>query len=280
MVSSAASFGQEVGFRPTADNHPPILPSDLTWRPTADPSAARGPRLYTFRTPAGAFSDILVRTDATAEANTDPSLRAVKTDDAPELPVNVVLSADNPYFDFRRPGDLGGVGYQRLYTEVRLLSSETTCLALNCHAATPAGLECDGLADGPTQFSPALTLSQDLGDGLAVQGFVGRTMRANLPALGTGPRNMEYGVVVQHPVPGLDGDTETKPRVFLFVETLGRYRFEEGSNSPQPTSRWDLLPGVHFRGGDNWWVSGGVMLPLGPARPESGLWQVTCALQF
>src|SRR5271156_6410277 len=35
------------------------------------------------------------------------------------------MGADNPYLDMRRPGDFGGVGYQRYATQVLLASDST-----------------------------------------------------------------------------------------------------------------------------------------------------------
>jgi hypothetical protein len=278
LFTGTACLGQDRFTLPGDGDQAPLLPPDIAWRPDSDPAnAAKAPRLHTFRTPSGCMSDIVIRTDA--ESNTDPTLRSSKDDDFLDSHVEVALVQDNPFFDFRRPGDLGGVGYQRVYTEVALLDTGKSCLSLNCHAATPAGLECDGVADGPTRFSPALTWVQDLGGGAAVQGFVARTMRAQLHAFDGSQRNFEYGMVVQHPVPGLDADTGG-PRVFVFVETLGRFRPEDGSSGSQPMTRWDVVPGIHFQAGDNWWISSGVMLPVGPARTDGGLFQMTCAWQF
>lgn len=260
------------------DNRPTLLPSDLIWRPSAEPAPLRSPRLYAFRTPAGVYSDILVRTDAESEPEPDPSLRASKEDDS-DLPIEVILSADNPFFDFQRTGDVGGVGYQRLYATVKLLNTETTCLALHCHAATPAGLESDGVAYGPTRFSPALTLAQDLGDGLLIEGFVARTMRAYMPSMSGAQRHVEFGEVLQHPLTGLWSERADSPHVYLFLETLGHYRCEEGRSSWQQPLHWDVVPGIHLRG-DSWWVSAGIVLPLGLTLPETALWQVTCACEY
>ena len=41
-----------------------------------------------------------------------------------------------------------------------------------------------------------------------------------------------------------------------------------------------MLPGLHWKVADNWWMSGGVILPVGAPRSEPGLWQFTCSLQF
>jgi hypothetical protein len=284
LLSCAASAFADDDWLPQLLVRPreALLPADLLWRPTTETSAGSlRNRVRAFCTPCGCTSDICVRTDAEAEASLDPALRAGKdVDDILDTRVAMVVVNDNPFFDFRRPGDLGGVGYQRLYSEVELLGTGRGSVALVCHAATPAGRENDGVDGGPTQFSPAVTWLQDLGDGLAIQGFVGKTMRARFRDVDTAPRNLEYGMVVQHPLPVPGVDTDTSARVYLFVETLGRYRFEDSPSGAPPGARWDVLPGIHLQAGENWWLSGGVMFPLGPSRYEGGLWQVTCAWQF
>jgi len=250
----------------------PLLPRDLDWAPRASPPVVRPQRMRVFGTPSGLTSDILLRSDAEPEATpfNDP------------LPVRIDagFAADNPFFDLRQPGDVGGLGYQRLYTEFLLLDSDSGGLTLNCHAATPAGLEFDGIEAGPTRFNPALTWFQDLGSGVALQTFVGKTMRAQMRGIDAQAKNLQYGVVVQHPLPGMETDVAAGHRVFLFLETLGRYRQDDGAAVGLPPARWDVLPGLHWQTGPNWWLSTGVLVPVGPARPDTGLWQFTCSWRF
>ena len=46
------------------------------------------------------------------------------------------------------------------------------------NAVTPRGLQSEGIADnqGPTVFSPALSLFHELDEGLALQAYVGKNM--------------------------------------------------------------------------------------------------------
>jgi hypothetical protein len=67
--------------------------------------------------------------------------------------------------------------------------------------------------------------------------------------------------------------------LFVFVEALARYRFNtEDRNRPQMPL--ELLPGLHWRLNENWWISGGVSIPLAAPRPENKLWQFTCSWRF
>src|SRR5262249_47857751 len=46
-------------------------------------------------------------------------------DDGPSW-LQLSMGGDNPFFDARRPGDPGGVGYYRLHSQVQLFDSRTT----------------------------------------------------------------------------------------------------------------------------------------------------------
>ena len=52
--------------------------------------------------------------DADATAPVGGSLDSVN------LPVQFGMGSDNPFFDFRRPGDPGGVGYYKVHTQLQL----------------------------------------------------------------------------------------------------------------------------------------------------------------
>ena len=62
--------------------------------------------------------------------------------------LQVSLGMDNPFFDFRRAGDPGGVGYYKLYSQALLWDSRTTTLSVGLEAMTPAGLDAEGVATG------------------------------------------------------------------------------------------------------------------------------------
>ena len=62
----------------------------------------------------------------------------------------------------------------------------------------------------------------------------------------------------------------------MFVEELGRYRFENRSVRP---AVWEMVPGVHWRMNEAWWLSGGWIVPVS-VRPDARQWQITCWMQF
>ena len=90
-------------------------------------------------------------------------------------------------------------------------------------------------------------------------------------------RSLHYGIALQRPL-GLD-PFGTGSSVHLFVEALGRSRFfAYGTESP--SSSWEVLPGLHWRVGDNCWMSGGVIVPLNNQHFDPGLVQITCWWKF
>jgi hypothetical protein len=242
------------------------------------PCVLRNRCIRFFHMPTGVISDPLG-----ADLDSDPppgdadaGRPAADADDL-DLPVQAALFQDNPYFDFQRPGDVGGPGYYHIYTQVQLFANETTACSLGLQAVTPAGLENDGLADGPTAFYPNLALVHELFDGLAVEGFVGKNLRARSGWEDHWGHSLHYGVALAHPLPGFDRDA--LPRVDFFVETLGRYRVD-GDVRPGGPAVWEVLPGLHWHVADNCWLTGGVLMPLTTLRRDPGLWQLTCSWQF
>jgi hypothetical protein len=191
--------------------------------------------------------------------------------------MQVVAGNDNPYLDFRRPGDPGGVGYLRLQSQMQVVDTGRSGCTLGFRAATPAGLEYDGLPDGPTVVAPNLGWYYDLGEGAGLHGFVGKSVRAGGGWTDSLGRNVEYGVAVHRPVPLLDGGDSRN--LFLFVQALGRNR-PDFSLDTRKSAQWEVLPGIHWRMNDTWWLSGGVIVPVGTSRSDLGLWQITCSLQF
>jgi hypothetical protein len=189
----------------------------------------------------------------------------------------LVMGADNPYFDMRRAGDFGGVGYQRFATQMLLAGDGATAFHLNLQAVTPAGLEYDGLAHGPSVVFPSLCGYHDLGAGSALIGFVGKPARASLESLESLDSNIRYGLAFQQPL--LDPLPGLKQQVYLSVEALGSYRSGDDQVTAPP-SGWEFIPGIHWNSSERCWLSGGVLVPIGGARPESGIWRITCSWQF
>jgi hypothetical protein len=200
------------------------------------------------------------------------------TPDAADGPDWLQLNAGNynPYFDIRRPGDPGGVGYFRLTSQMQLFETKTTGCAIAVRAVTPAGREADGVDEGPTVVSPALYFCHNLEDGTGIQGFIGRNVRVD--SLPSGPlhRSVEGGVAVQRP---LITDVDGSSGVYFFVQTSCRYRYATPTTDVSPAV-WEVLPGVHWRIYENCGLSGGVILPVGGERVERGMWQVTCWVQW
>ncbi len=208
------------------------------------------------------------------ELDNDPTMNEVDRDSMADARLKVAVGTDNPFFDFRKPGDPGGVGFYRLHSQVLLFDNQRTGLSMGLQAVTPAGLEAEGVSDGPTVLSPNFAWFHEIANGTAIQGFVGKHLRANSRWSDSLERHINCGVALQSPFPGTDSRN-----AYLFLEALGRYRIE-GDSSQRPSLNWDLLPGIHWRLGDNWWMSGGILMPLGLPRPEARLWQITCSWQF
>jgi hypothetical protein len=197
--------------------------------------------------------------------------------DTLDLPFQAALFADIPFFDFQRPGDVGGLGFYRIHTQLQVLETEKAGCALGLQAVTPAGLEVDGLADGPTVFSPSVAWFHEVGEGGAVQAYFGKSLRLNSRWGETLGRSLHCGMGISHPVPGFDGSP--LPRIQVFVEALGRYRFE-GEPGARGPAAWELLPGLHWQLADGCWLSGGVLVPVNASRYDAGLWQVTASWRF
>jgi hypothetical protein len=193
--------------------------------------------------------------------------------------MQVAVGYDNPYFDFRRRSDPGGVGYYRFYSQMQCFDLGRGGCSVGLQAVSPAGLESDGVANGPTYFSPNIAWYHEFGDGSGLDGFVGKQVRAGSGWSGGlhRSRSLDYGLAFHRPLPCLDGSDSQN--LFWFVEGLGRVR----PDAVQDSSRgafWEVLPGIHWRLSDSWWLSGGVVFPVGTSRSDAGLWQFTCSWQF
>lgn len=198
-------------------------------------------------------------------------------DSAADNRFRVAFGTDNPYFDFRRPGDPGGVGFYRLYSQAMLFDNQKTGLSMGLQAVTPAGLDADGVADGPTILSPHFAWFHEVGNGTAIQGFIGKNLRANSHWSESLGAQINYGLAVQSPIPGTE-NTASKS-LHMFVEALGRYRMDADPTQHAPLN-WEVLPGLHWRLNESWWMSGGILMPLSAPRPDPRLWQITCSWQF
>jgi hypothetical protein len=277
MTSSA--LGQFDPDNPSDASREPLFRrklDSLLNRTTGDsPQGPRDPRVRLFRMPS-AFPTDPVGLDSDSDATTSDA-DPLSDRDSWDGRLRVAMGADNPFFDFRRPSDPGGVGYYKLHSQLLLFDTQKTGLSMGLQAVTPAGMEAEGLPDGPTILSPNFALFYEVGKGAAIQGFVGKNVRANSRWSEGLERDIQYGVALQSPLPGVE--TKNNRAVHFFLEALGRYRSEADPNLRNPAN-WELLPGLHWQMGENWWMSGGVLMPLAPARLDSHLWQITCSWQF
>jgi hypothetical protein len=192
--------------------------------------------------------------------------------------LQLAMGNDNPYFDFRQPGDPGGLGFYRVNTQIQLFESRFTSCTLGLQAVTPAGLQFAGVQDGPTVFSPAFALFHTLDNGFAMQGFVGKHLQVSSTGYVPVPvqRSLHYGMAVQRPLvaTGPDGSSN----FYVFVEALGQYHTTP--NPTLPPATWEVLPGMHWQVSDSMWISSGLLMPVGPSHLPTSRWQFTCSFQF
>lgn len=206
----------------------------------------------------------------------DPNGEALPAPDDGRIQVTVGM--DNPFFDFRRRGDPGGVGYYKIYSQALLWDTQTTAFSVGLQAMTPAGLDADGIATGPTHICPNFAWLYDIGGGAAVHGFVGQNLRTGAHWDDHLARALKYGLALQSPALGSGCDHNRG--VHLFVEALGRYRYE-GINTPQrPIHNWEILPGVEWRLNQNWWLTGGYLLPMSDSGADGHRMQINCLFRF
>jgi hypothetical protein len=256
----------------------PILPRDLGdgSRQTGEsPASAKSSLVRLFRMPSALPASPLGAGEGIDNAPIDASDPASSA--GKDLRFLLSMGQDNPFLDFRLAGDPGGVGFYRFHSQVLLVDGGKTGLSMGLQAFTPAGLEADGVQDGATVLSPNFAWYHQIGDGPALQGFVGKNLRANSHWADGLERDIQYGLALHSPIPGLD--SVSGRNLHLFLEALGRYHFETDPPVRTPAN-WELLPGVHWQVNSSWWLTGGILMPLGATRAENQLWQITCSWQF
>jgi hypothetical protein len=235
-------------------------------------SSSRPDRFQLFRMPTG-FLTTPVGLDSDDDDPTN-DLNLASTGQGPDR-IQVAVGQDNPFFDFRYRGDPGGYGYYRLHAQYQLVDSNSGGLSLGLRAVTPAGLEADGVSQGRTILSPALAWYQDLGGNFVLHGYVGKNLHASSNWTDNLERSLHYGVALQQPVV----DSSPIGSLHMFVEALGRQR-SNPDLVDRPDTTLEMLPGLHWQVGENWWMQGGILLPLGSSRLDTNLWQITCSWRF
>src|SRR5262249_36790903 len=93
--------------------------------------------------------------------------------------VLVSVGTYNPYIGWRRPSEPGGLGYAQFYSQVQLLDLGNTSVCLGLRTLMPAGLEQGGVRQGPSLVTPSFAWFHDLGEGVALHGFVGQDITPN-----------------------------------------------------------------------------------------------------
>ncbi len=248
-----------------------VVPLDLSADPTASTSAVRANRIRLFGMTPGFLSDPIGLSDP------DEPAADAAADAGPDW-LTVSMGPDNPFFDLRRPGDPGGVGYYRLHTQVQLFDSPNTGCTVTFQAVKPAGRDNNGLEDGPTVVSPAVSLFHSLDDGTAIQGFVGKNLNLSPSWAGPLDQSVQYGMAVQRPL--LSAGPDGSGGLFVFVEALGTYRTDGAPPAVGAPNGLEVLPGLHWQMAPNWWMSGGVVLPMNTTPTSVNQWQITCSFQF
>jgi hypothetical protein len=264
LPALAASISIVLALQGRALGQVPSNPTDDFWRmpalgrdlatpltlgaePLETPTQMRSPRIMMFGMLPGFLSD-----PVGLNSNDDPpdvEGNYVSNDTSGGFSrMTLTFGNDNPYFDLRRPGDPGGVGYVRMHSQLQLIDSATTSVCLGLQAWTPAGLESGGVANGPTTISPGLGVFQDLGNGAGLHGYVGQNFRDGYTKQGP----LRCGMAMHCPLFPW-ADTDDCP-VFLFVQAMGRYDYA-GDRQQGRAMNWELVPGVHWRFSDNFWMS-------------------------
>ncbi len=250
---------------------PPLLPTAALAPTDTSPTSPTLPkRIRLFRMQPGFVSEL-------PWLDNDDRLPEPSNDSGPEW-IGLAVGNDNPYFDLRRRGDPGGVGFARVDTQVQLFDTSTTSFALGLQAVTPRGLQAEGIADnqGPTVVTPALAVFHDLGDGTALQAFVGKHVPLMNRAAQSISRNVRYGMALQRSLSTDDEDPLSS--LFVSVGALGELRTGDTDRGPMT---WELLPGLHWKPAQTWWMSAGYVVPVGPTRTDTGgHWQLTCSWQY
>lgn len=227
--------------------YPALMARDVPAYDAAQES--RAVRLRMFNMPSG----FLIAPLGIQEDEDVPADQNKSNDDLLGSVMQVNLGMYNPNFDLHLPGDPGGLGYYKLYTQLQLLDEGTTSVCLDLHAYTPAGLQMGGLANGPTVAMPAISWFQELWAGTALQGYFGQSIHANSAWRDNLRGGFHYGMALQYPLPGIT--PEPKQGVYLFLQAMGRYRYD-GATDDRPL--WEVLPGLQWRWSNTGWMSLGV----------------------
>ena len=232
----------------------PVIGKDLSTALYAGPDPVDSgpisptPRILLFHMLPGFLSDppeLSGADDAAADAGTSSSPSGNQDGFV------ISFGDDNPFFDPRRPGDPGGVGFVRIHSQVQVLDWGSTSVCFGLRAWTPAGLENGGVQSGSTVMSPGIAVFQEIAAGSALHGFVDQSLHN---CYHQGP--MRCGVALDCPINGLDPVPDRS--VFFFVQALGRLDY--GADRQGRSMNWAVVPGIQWR------LSDTLGLSLGASR--------------
>jgi hypothetical protein len=253
----------------------PLIPYRALFQPAAPlpPSPIQRPLLFRV---APAF---LVQMPWLDEEDPTFGGRVAPEPEEPTDGFNLLIGNDNPHFGFRSRSDPGGIGYNRVFTQVQLFDDSRTACSLVLQAFTPAGIEFDGLPDhqGATVLSPALTLYHTLSDdGTALQFSLNRHVGVSNPANQSLSRDWQCALALHSP---LSTDPRDPLRLWhVSVEALGIYREREWRGRPPVIL--DVLPGLHWIPTEKWRISGAFAVPVDRSDAPLRSWQILATLQF
>jgi hypothetical protein len=220
-------------------------------------SANRGPRVRLFRMMPGYISDPV----GLGELDDDPLIVDPSYQSAGPQRFTFGFGLDNPYFEPRGPGDPGGIGFYRIYTQAQILDLGTTSISLGLQAWTPAGLENGGVSQGATAFSSGIGAYQDIGSGIGLHAFADQTCHNIRQA-----SQFHCGVAIQAPL--TNWDRPENQDLFFFIQAVGMTQCY-GQRSDRDFN-WECLPGIFWKVGDCFSMSFG--------GSHQGL--VTCSWQY
>src|SRR5579884_1682035 len=150
----------------------PVLP-DAFWGSVGLPPVPRQPPVHLFlMQPAFLYAPVGLDSDDDLGGATSDPTDPLDPDAELAARLQVSIGNDNPFFDFRSPDNPGRVGYYKLHAQYQVLETSGLSFCLGLQAFTPAGLESDGLAHGPTVLRPNFSWWQDMGNGCGLNGFV------------------------------------------------------------------------------------------------------------
>src|SRR6516164_4927189 len=139
-LTSGLALGQALPNDFDILHQEPVLPRALDLGLTSSETSpfSRISRVHLFCMPSAAPLNAV---DLESDGDFSPS--ASNSDAADEGRMQLAMVAYNPFFDFRRSGDPGGVGYYKLYSQWMVFDTPNTGISVGLQALTPAGLEAD-----------------------------------------------------------------------------------------------------------------------------------------